>query len=306
MKLPRISIITPSYNQGQFLEETILSVLNQNYPNLEYMIIDGGSSDNSLEIINRYQHRLAYWVSEPDRGQAEAINKGFARATGDIIAFLNSDDTYVAGALHAVGHYFENHRDCRWVCGHSLMYGLTEKAPHLLKVRVPRSLAEVLFSNIAAISTSSFWRREIAEQYGGFDVEYRYSFDMDLYARLVSNGERCEALDYPISTYRLHEDSKSVSELDSFKREVVAVRNKYLPHTSRWRVRREMMRERRREAGRRMYEAITCWRAGNRKAGIAAGLRAVGLSPLGVAMNGAGWLLRLATARFRRFSMSND
>src|ERR1051325_5477052 len=96
--LPRISIVTPSFNQGRFLEETILSVLNQNYENLEYIIIDGGSSDDSVDIIRRYERHLACWISEPDRGQVHAINKGIERITGDMAAFINSDDVYLPGA----------------------------------------------------------------------------------------------------------------------------------------------------------------------------------------------------------------
>ena len=99
MEFPRISIVTASYNQGKFIEETIRSVLDQDYPNLEYIIIDGGSKDESVDVIRRYEKQLAYWVSEKDKGAADAIAKGFARATGEIFAYLNSDDLYLAGSL---------------------------------------------------------------------------------------------------------------------------------------------------------------------------------------------------------------
>jgi glycosyltransferase involved in cell wall biosynthesis len=105
-ELPKISIVTPSFNQGRFIEKTILSVIEQDYPNLEYIIIDGGSTDESVEIIKKYEKHLAYWVSEPDRGQSHAINKGFERATGEIFGWLNSDDWYHPGALKALAEAF--------------------------------------------------------------------------------------------------------------------------------------------------------------------------------------------------------
>ncbi len=119
----KLSIITPSFNQGRFLEETILSVLNQGYQPLEYIVIDGGSTDESVSIIRRYEDKLAYWVSEKDRGQVHAINKGLEKATGDILAFINSDDVYLPGAFNAVISHFEEHPQSEWVCGDTIMFG---------------------------------------------------------------------------------------------------------------------------------------------------------------------------------------
>src|SRR5450759_2806690 len=116
----KISVITPSYNQGQFLEETILSVINQNYPNLEYFIIDGGSTDNSIEIIKKYEKHLTYWVSEKDNGQAHAINKGFKKATGDIVCWINSDDLLIQGAINTISNYFSRNPDVQFINGYTL------------------------------------------------------------------------------------------------------------------------------------------------------------------------------------------
>ena len=109
--LPIVSIITPSYNQANYLEETIRSVLEQDYPNIEYIIIDGGSTDGSQEIIKKYADRLAYWISEPDQGQTDAINKGFYKARGDVLAWINSDDTYLQSAIYQAVEYLQNHPD---------------------------------------------------------------------------------------------------------------------------------------------------------------------------------------------------
>src|ERR1041385_5052951 len=119
----KLSIITPSFNQGRFLEETILSVLKQGYEPLEYIVIDGGSTDESVSIIRRYEDKLAYWVSEKDRGQVHAINKGLAHATGDILAFINSDDVYLPGTFNAVMSHFAEHPQSKWICGDTIMFG---------------------------------------------------------------------------------------------------------------------------------------------------------------------------------------
>jgi len=117
MELKRISVVTPSYNQGQFLEETILSVLDQNYPNLEYMIIDGGSTDNSVDIIKKYEKYLTFWVSEKDNGQTYAINKGFNKASGDLVNWINSDDLLEDGALKMLGETLLEYPDADFIYG---------------------------------------------------------------------------------------------------------------------------------------------------------------------------------------------
>src|SRR6185295_16519519 len=135
----KLSIITPSFNQAQFIEETILSVLDQNYENLEYIVIDGGSTDNSVDIIKKYESRIAYWISEKDQGQAHALNKGLARATGDIVAYLNSDDLYLPEAFARVIEYFNQHPQCQWLCGDTVVFGEPPEPRRLIVADVPKS-----------------------------------------------------------------------------------------------------------------------------------------------------------------------
>jgi glycosyltransferase involved in cell wall biosynthesis len=208
---PKLSIVTPSFNQGQFLEETILSVLNQHYENLEYIVIDGGSTDSSVEIIRRYEDRLAYWVSEKDRGQVHAINKGLEKATGDVFGFINSDDVYLPGAFQAVMEHFQKAPQQEWVCGDTVMFGEGIRT-RLIRAVVPKSAAHCLSWAYAAPQPGHFWKRELLQ--AGFDEAWPYDFDHDLYVRLLLAGYTCEHLSLPLAGYRLHAISKTVAEGD--------------------------------------------------------------------------------------------
>lgn len=223
--LPKISIITPSFNQADFLEETILSVLNQNYERLEYIIIDGGSTDHSVDAIRRYEHRLAYWTSEKDRGQSHAINKGLAKATGDVVAYLNSDDLYLPGALAAVAQYFEEHAGCEWLCGDTIMFGAGGVATALAHAVVPKSAAHCLSWEYKAPQPGMFWKRHLLAD--GFQERWRYCFDHELYVRLLLAGHTCEYLPVPLAAYRLHASSKTVAEGNLFDQEFDAITDIY-------------------------------------------------------------------------------
>jgi glycosyltransferase involved in cell wall biosynthesis len=205
----KLSIVTPSFNQGRFLEETILSVLNQGYQPLEYIIIDGGSTDESVSIIQRYEKHLAYWISEKDRGQVHAINKGLERATGDILAFINSDDVYLPGAFNAVISHFNESPESEWVCGDTLMFGEGHET-RMIRAVVPRSAAHCLSWAYRAPQPGHFWRTELVRS--GFQERWNYDFDHDMYVRLLLAGHKCEYLPLPMAGYRLHEVSKTIAE----------------------------------------------------------------------------------------------
>jgi glycosyltransferase involved in cell wall biosynthesis len=208
---PRISIVTPSYNQGQYLEQTIRSVLEQNYPNLEYIIIDGGSTDDSVQIIRKYAHGISSWVSEPDSGQSEALEKGFALATGEIAAWINSDDYYEQDALYEVARAYKDER-FDFFCGTCRMVDTDGKQLRVLHTPevTHRTLTRYWRPHFCPPQPSIFFRREILAGLGGFDRTLHYAMDFDLWlkaSRQYSFRHTSENLSY----YRVHADSKTGS-----------------------------------------------------------------------------------------------
>ena len=179
---PRITVVTPSYNQGRFVEETIRSVLLQGYPNLEYIVVDGGSTDGSVDIVQDYEDHLTYWVSEPDSGQSDAINKGWARATGDILAWLNSDDVYARGALSRAATFLSGHPDVGAVYGDSQYIDEVGNPLYMHPAR-PFDYLAMLGKGFIP-QPSSFVRRSVIDHTGALDVGLQYSLDFDLWMRV--------------------------------------------------------------------------------------------------------------------------
>ena len=224
---PRVSIVTPSYNQAAFIEETIRSVLLQGYPNLEYIVMDGGSTDGSVDIIRKYDPWLAYWSSEPDRGQGHAISKGFEKATGVIFGWLNSDDVYCRGTLELVARLFLNTPNVGFLYGDcSVIDQGSSKIDHIESQ--PGGPAEFL-TRCFIPQPSTFFRRTAWKTVGGINEALHYSMDYDLWLRMMSGG--VEALYEPktLACFRRHADSKSNGDLRKFGYEYLSVLKSYNP-----------------------------------------------------------------------------
>lgn len=225
MPLPKISIITPSFNQGEYLEETIVSVLEQNYSNLEYIIIDGGSTDRSIEIIKKYQKYLAYWVSEKDAGQSQAINKGFRKASGDIISWLCSDDLYLPGALNKVATIFNQHPDVGLIHGKTILFN--DKGKAKTKGAEENDLQLKYFAIIPFPQPSSFFRKSILEKVGMLDESLHYGMDYELLIRIALESQILK-VDDVFSKYRLHEESKTIKKKSEFALEWLKIFVRFL------------------------------------------------------------------------------
>jgi glycosyltransferase involved in cell wall biosynthesis len=211
---PRITVVTPAFNQASYLEQTISSVLNQNYPDVEYIVIDGGSVDGSVEIIKKFQDGIAYWVSEKDRGQAHAINKGLERATGDIIAYLNSDDYYLEGTLERVAEHFASHPEvdlihgrCRIVDEHGAKVGeRTGSITHYEEIIDPW---DVWWKERNFVQPEVFWTRRIMDRVGLMREDLFWVLDYDYWVRILRAGGAVGFVDCELAAFRLHENQKS-------------------------------------------------------------------------------------------------
>ncbi len=218
---PLVSIVTPSYNQARFLPATIESVLGQTYPNIEYIIIDGGSSDDSQQIIRRYAERLAYWVSEPDQGQTDAINKGFARANGQVLAWLNSDDTYQPNAVAEAVDYLKLHPQVGLVYGQAGY--IDEHGRQIGQFPAAQTDYQRLRRGYVHIpQQAAFWRADLWQQVGPLDPSYYFAMDYDLWLRLA----RVSQIRYVPrlwANFRLHSGAKTIADDDRCWPEMIRI-----------------------------------------------------------------------------------
>ena len=205
--LPGITLVTPSYQQGRYLESTIQSILAQDYPKLEYAVVDGGSSDESPEIIERYRSRLTFAVSERDEGHVDAIDKGFARISGEIMAYVNSDDLLEPGALRFVGDFFSRHPNIDAIYGHRVI--IDEAGKEIGRWVSPRYNPSLLRIVDYIPQETLFWRRSIYEKVGGLDRKWFFAMDWDLALRFASAGARITRVPYFLGRFRVHSSQKS-------------------------------------------------------------------------------------------------
>jgi glycosyltransferase involved in cell wall biosynthesis len=222
--LPKISIITPSFNQGTFIERTIKSVLEQNYPNLEFIVVDGGSRDATIDILKRYEGKVA-WLSEKDSGQTDAINKGIRMATGEIIAYLNSDDVYEPGALRRVAEYFTAHPEAMWLTGRCRIIDEQDREVRRLITAYKNFLLRHYSYSLLLVTNpisqpATFWRRDVVTEFGLFDENEHLVMDYGYWLRMGKKYPLAVLDDY-LAGFRVYSTSKTSSSfLTTFRREL--------------------------------------------------------------------------------------
>lgn len=221
----QISLVTPSYNQAGFLPRTIESVLGQGYPGLEYIIIDGGSSDTSAAVIRAHEQHLAYWVSEPDRGQSDAINKGWKRGRGDILGYLNSDDLLLPGALERVAAFFGSRKDVGLVYGNAVFIDESGRTTGRLDGQ-PFDLRRLLLREIDIPQPAMFFRRCVLDDVGFLDEEFHYTMDFDFWLRTAMH-HTIEYLPCDLAAMRLHGGAKTVCRKDQFYRDELRILERF-------------------------------------------------------------------------------
>jgi len=216
-----ISIVTPSFNQDRYIEETIRSVLSQDYPSIEYMIVDGASSDETVDIIKKYEDKLAYWVSENDKGQTDAINKGFRHAKGDILAWINSDDTYQPGAVAAVVKYLQEHPEVGMVYG-DCSY-INESGNVIGKFNAAQTNYRLLRQGYTRIPQQTmFFRAELWKQVGPLDPSFYFAMDYDLWTRIAARTQ-IRYVPQTWANFRLHTSGKTITADDRCWPEMIKV-----------------------------------------------------------------------------------
>jgi glycosyltransferase involved in cell wall biosynthesis len=225
---PRISVVTPSLNQGEFLEATLRSVVTQRYPELEYVVIDGGSTDESIGIIERYEHNLAYWVSEPDRGHADAVNKGFAKTSGDIMCWINSSDLYYPWTFETVAEVFSQFPQIEWITGTGSMFDVDGRMRTI--VSAPGvNVFDILAGDYRCIQQESvFWRRSLWDRAGGrLNQTLTYAADLDLWLRFFRSSPlyHVETL---LGGFRVHEDRLGKAAGDMYSREAQELHSSFV------------------------------------------------------------------------------
>jgi glycosyltransferase involved in cell wall biosynthesis/predicted Zn-dependent protease len=226
--LPKISITIPSFNQGQYIEDTITSILDQGYPELEIFVFDGGSTDATVDVLKKYARHLTHWVSEKDQGQTDAINKGLRRATGQVLAYLNSDDFFLPRALHCVGQAYQAHPDAGLYTGNGLVVDGRKEHARLYMHQIGYSYESLLRGSCYLLQPSTFINRKAWEKAGEFDPSLRFAMDLDYWLRVGRDFE-VVLLNEPLSAWRMHEDIKTANGGMVRWNELWRVYRKYTP-----------------------------------------------------------------------------